>query len=504
MPTYTARRGWQRVLQARIPTLFGLGILILGVVAGIVLLGQGTSGFLPRASEDAVPKNIRITNITDTGFTVSFLTDAAAPGYIEYGTAPGRTNVQVRDDRDQLANSSGSFTTHHVTVRGLSPTTQYYFRLGTGGRTKFDNNGEPFAVRTARPIAAGSEARTAYGTVNSEVGNPADGAIVYLTIQGASPLSAQVKSDGTWALPLSGVRSLDLSGAVTLTDATPVRIDVQGNKTSDTLRVDSTVGALMPLQTLKFGTTPVVNAGTGDTSEGEGDEPADSDTPDVLPDDTEATGEGSFSNLVGEGEGDVAITPDEVDIRLEDEEVLTTTQPEFQGTAPAGGYIQIEVHSETPYYGAVQASANGEWNWTPPADLEPGPHTITVTYIDDNGVQQKVERTFIVQAGGENSVPSFISTPSATQATPKPTATPLPTPRAIAQASATPVPTSTPIPTALPTSAPVASAAAQPVSGSTGMTLSLLAIAVTCFVVGGGTTAWAWRTSDSRRGDYHG
>lgn len=503
MATYTARRGWQRVLQARIPTLFGLGILILGVVAGIVLLGQGTSGFLPRASEDAIPKNIKITNITDTSFTVSFLTDAAAPGYVEYGTEPNRTNIQVRDDRDQLSNSAGTFTTHHITVRGLTATTQYYFRLGTGGRTSYDNNGQAFSIRTARPIPSGAEARTAYGTVNTAVGNPADGAIVYVTIQGASPLSAQVKSDGTWALPLSGVRSLDLSGAVALSNETAVQVDVQGGRASDTLRLNTTVAALTPLQPLQFGTTPAAATAPEPqavrNSEAEGSDPAPTTTTTTTTNttttSTTSNPAGSFSSLVGENEASQVSSPSEVDIRLENQEVITTTQPEFQGKAPAGAYVQIEVNSEPTYFGTAQASGTGDWTWTPPADLEPGEHTITVTYTDENGVQQRVQRNFIVQAPGTSSVPAFVSTPSAVVSSPTPVPSPSPTPNLIAQASASP--SATPRPTVVPTVAPVATAPAQPVSGSVEMTWSLIFIAAICFVVGGGTTAWAWSHRNS-------
>lgn len=487
MPTYTARRGWQRVLQARIPTLFGLGILVLGVVAGIVVLGQGTLGFLPRASADAVPQDIRITNITDTGFTVSFLTEAPAPGYLEYGTSASQTKVQVRDDRDQLANSVGSFTSHHITVKGLVPVTQYYFRLGTGSGAAFDNNGQPFTVRTARAVAPSSEARTAYGNVNTEVGNPADGALVYITIQGASPLSAQVKSNGSWAMPLASVRSLDLSSQVTIDDSTPVKIEVQGVRRGDTLLLNTTVGQTMPLQSLQFGQP--ATTGTGDAA-GSTATTANTDTStQTQPDTTGATGgadgtANNFGSLYSGLEGSQTATSEAVKIRLQEDEILNTTKPEFQGSAPPGGYVQIELHSETPYYGAVATKADGSWNWSPPADLEPGEHTITVTFVDEKGETQRVQRNFIVQAGAA-STPAFTSSSSAV------VPTPTPTPTLVAQAP-TPIPTLPPTSPATRSAATVASVSAQPVSGSVGSTIMLAMIALACFVVGGSVTAWSW------------
>lgn len=464
-PKFTARSGWQKLLQTRIPTILGLGVLMIGVFAGITLLNQGTGGFLPRASEDTVPKQIRITNIGDNTFTVSFLTDVAAPGVVEYGTAPSRTNIQVQDDRDQLANSTSSFTTHHITVRGLQPATQYYFRISTGTRTLYDNNGQPFSVRTARSLPQPSGAITAYGNVETSVGNPADGSIVYLSISGASPISAQVKSNGSWAAPLSGLRTVDLSSEFNLTPETPVQIQVQGSRRDEVITTSATVDDLDPLQTLVFGQDNLVS-GTAATSASPSPSPAANPT-------------GSLGSLFDSTEANQPATSGGLDINLQNNEVVNTTAPEFSGTAPAGGVVQIEVNSTTPYYGAVQAETDGSWQWTPPADLEPGSHTITVTYLDDNGQQQQVQRTFLVQAAGTSSLPAFTSTPSGQ------VATPTPTPIATATPTPTPLPTLTPTPTPVATATPVSTAAAQPVSGSVSTTWTLLALAAGFFVFGG-------------------
>ena len=89
-------------MKKRIPTILGLAILVIGVVAGVALVDQGTGGFLPRANEEAVPQQVRITNITDTTFTVSFVTQANSLGLLEYGVQAKKLNDQVLDDRDQL------------------------------------------------------------------------------------------------------------------------------------------------------------------------------------------------------------------------------------------------------------------------------------------------------------------------------------------------------------------------------------------------------------------
>ncbi|MCD8506935.1 Ig-like domain-containing protein [Candidatus Woesebacteria bacterium] len=466
------------LLQQRIPTLLGLGILVVGVVAGLSLVQSDTaSNFLPRASEDAVPRQVRITNITDTSFTVSFLTDLSAPGYLKYGTDQNRINVQVRDDRDKLANAVGSYQSHHVTVQGLDPSTQYYFVLGTGERSEFDNNGAPFAVRTARAISSDSETRTAYGNVLNEVGNPAEGSIVYLSIEGASPLSALVKANGSWAVQLTDLRTADLSALYTYEPTDPVTVQVQGTQRNETVNVDTTVSALSPMTDITFGAeneAPIV------VDEAETPPPSPTAVPDTTSTDDSGGAFGSMVDEQTETTTTTTVTTGPVEIELENNEQISTQRPEFLGTAPANGFVQIEVHSNQPIFDVATVDSTGNWAWTPPEDLEPGEHTITVTYTDDQGNQQKINRTFLVLANGESNLPAFTSSPSGTLATPTPTPTPV--------ATSTPTPTPTPVASATPTASPRVSTpathSAQPVSGSSDMTVFLVGVGLIFFAGG--------------------
>lgn len=47
------------LMKRRFPTILGLGILVLGVIGGVLLVGQGTGGFLPRASAEHTPQQVR-------------------------------------------------------------------------------------------------------------------------------------------------------------------------------------------------------------------------------------------------------------------------------------------------------------------------------------------------------------------------------------------------------------------------------------------------------------
>ncbi len=485
MPSSVTSRGWSRLLKVRIPTIVGLGLLLLGVGAGIFLVGEGTAGFLPRASEESSPRQVRITNISDSSFTVSFLTDLPAPGYLRYGTTQNQFNTQVADDRDQLTNTSGNYTTHHITVRGLQPATQYYFRLGTGSRQMFDNNGQPFSVRTARKPDVQPEAKTAYGNVQNEVGNPATHALVYLSAPGAAPLSSLVKENGSWAVTLSQLRTTDLSSLKTLDPNENIRVQVQGARRTDSLEATIPASALAPTETLIFGREPTGSSAVASPTPS----PIPSSDP-LVNDPTDpgqtpsGAGSGGFGTLFTSDESIQIDTATPVLIELQDNEVVNTTQPEFVGKAPANSYLQIEVHSEQVYNGVVQTDANGNWNWSPPGELEPGEHTVTLTYTDDLGVQQQLKRTFLVQAN--TSLPAFVSTPSASLA-------PTPSPEPIIP-SPLPEPSPEPIiPTPTPRVVPIATTSAQPVSGAFETTMLLVGTGVIFFGVGMGLTIYRLR-----------
>lgn len=476
------------LLKQRFPTILGLAVLVLGVVGGVLLVGQGTGGFLPRASAEYTPQQVRITNITENGFSVSFRTQQAASAAIKYGTDQNSMRTEVRDDRDQLSGQVGSYLTHHITVKGLQPQTQYSFQIVTQGRQVFENNGEPFSVRTAR-AAEPAGARSAYGTVLNQAGNPATGALVYITTSGASPQSASVKSDGSWSIPLAQMRTQDLSSVYSLEDSTNLNIQIVGNSTSEVLNFSATVSQLSPLETVQFG-AEVPNLG-GSQAQAQPSPTPDTLNPDTSNPDTQApSGEepvGGFGNLLSDEDRFSTQQIGEITIVFpsEEAEVVNSTRPELAGQAPPGAVLQIEVHSETPYYGVVESDGSGNWSWTPPADLEPGEHTVTVTYTDDNGQQQRMTRNFLVMVDG--SLPAFESTPSGQIASPVPSPRPSPVPSPVAS----PVPSPRPSPIASPTPTASASGGTKlPVSGSTLPLVAFGAGAAVLFGLGNYARRW--------------
>jgi hypothetical protein len=121
---------------------------------------------------------------------------------------------------------------------------------------------------------------------------------------------------------------------------------------------------------------------------------------------------------------------------LSEGETITSQQPQFFGKGPGGESIVITVHSQNPISATVQIPNTGSWSYSVPSSLEPGKHTVTISWVDASGITRLLTRDFVVQAG---EVPAFTASRSGV-ATATPIATLLPSPTASASPTVMPVP----------------------------------------------------------------
>ncbi len=478
-----------KLLDKRIPTLLGILVLVVALIAGTLLLGQGPGVFAPRATPTTTPKNIKVTNVTDNSFTISFLTDDLTPGFVKYGTTENALNSQASDDRDQLSGTVADFKMHHITVRGLQPTTNYYYTLGTGAGTNFDNNGSPFLIKTTARNGAPAAAKTIYGSVSTQAGSPADGSVVYVALANAGEMSSLVKASGSWAVPLSNARTKDGSAYAQISDADSIIISVQGTTPTETTSFNTTVSEAQPVPTLTFGqSAPPVSPTPTPTPTSTPEEsvqptpettPKPTATPEVTPELTSffnasPSAEASNSALVAEdAESTSSATASVTTVDLEKTvpQQVTTTQPTIIGKAVPNVTVTIQVHSDTNIEQFVTADANGNFSLDIAAlskTLEPGPHSATYSYTDPT-TGQVVTKTvnFVVESSAQQlaqAKPFGSGNPY-----PPATATPTPTP-ATQSATASPSAAAT---TSGRTSMP-ATNSGVPVSGSVGTTLALV------------------------------
>jgi len=383
----------------RLPTIVGLLLVLTAITGGVVLIKKGPNLFL-RAAPELTPTQIKITNVNDTSFTISWITDEATSGFIKYGLDKN-PNFTAADDRDQLSGNTESFLTHHVTVKNLKPSTTYFFKIGSGGKI-FDNNDQAYQIKTASIISSSPPSNdVAYGTVVDQNNNPIEGVIVYLSLANSNPASSLTKSSGSWVIPLNLIRSADLSVYTTYDkDASIEEIFIQASTTGTATVVATTKNdSPMPKITLgqNFDFREIAEAKTTIPEEEQEPQP-------------EATPTSKFSleeaNPSVTPSGELTITNPEA------QEEINTQKPQFLGTGPVGETLTITIESPATYSGVISADQSGNWKWTPPENLETGEHTVTVSYTDNNGIIQKIAKSFTVLAAGESSMPAMTASPS--------------------------------------------------------------------------------------------
>ena len=398
----------------KIPTIIGFFVLVFGLAAGVFLV-QSRQLFKTSASLDTTPSSVQISNVTDTSFTVTWLTSKETAAFVKLGQSASLDQTLT----DEIANPS---FTHSITVRNLTPGTSYFFKINSDG-TDFDNNTTPWQAQTG-PTLTGTSGFSvnASGTVLDQTSTPVEKALVFLNIGGGVTLSGVTSQNGTWVIPINGVRLSDLSGYLNV-DPTQTLIEISVNAGPNGISTAqiypqsvAAVSTMVLGQVHDFRNLAPANAGGVPFSSLEAP--------------LETTQSSSF------GVDDKISTPSAKKVTLDNidnGEIVNTQDPEFFGKAPAGTTLTITVESDDPVTETVKASTTGTWNWDPPKDLTPGEHKITVKWKDASGIWQTITRTFVVSA---SEGPAFVATPSATlkatktatpTATKKPTAKPSPT-----------------------------------------------------------------------------
>lgn len=405
----------------RLPTILALFLLIGGMAAGIFLISQSSNWFL-QAEAEIIPKQIKITNLADSSFTVSWITDNQTLGFIQYGRDQSLP-FTANDDRDQSTGVGQKYFTHHITLKNLEPKTTYFFKIGSEKKV-FDDDGQSYNITTGPQIQDNPlPSDVVYGTIANTDGSPASDVIVYLSLSDTVPQSSVVKDSGNWIIPLNQARSTDLSSYSNYdknlaTEELFIQAGTVGTATAiATTDNDSPIPTITLGQNFDFRNSP---------PEGDSGQTATSSskfTFEELPPPIESTQEIVITNP-SEGE------------------TINTNKPAIFGTAPAGETLNITLESEEIFTQNVIVDQNGNWEWSPPENLEPGTHKMTINYTDEQGILHALIRNFTVLAASSNDLPAIEASPSAT-VTPYFTPTPTPTLRP----SSTPTPTLEPSPT---------------------------------------------------------
>lgn len=215
----------------KIPAFLGLFFVILGLILTLLLVKQG-SIFNTGATASQDPQDIRITNVTDTSFTVSYTTSASVLGTLNFNTSSISLDNVALDDRDQLSQTVNKYTVHSITVRGIQADTTYFFQINSGDK-KYINGSSPYSVKTGKVISSDPPDQSPMsGKVLEEDGKAAPEALVYVKTNGAQDLSTLTKPDGSYTIPLNSLRVSTLDGYYVIPSDSILSIEVLTNSSS--------------------------------------------------------------------------------------------------------------------------------------------------------------------------------------------------------------------------------------------------------------------------------
>ncbi|MDO8657642.1 MAG: Ig-like domain-containing protein [Candidatus Levybacteria bacterium] len=408
-----------QLLDKRFPTALGLIILIIGLsITTFVIKNQ--TGTKSKASDSDEPKNIKITNLSNDSFTITYKTDAAVTGSISYGKDKKLKESELEDFDKQKENFTPK-KIHSISLKKLNPATKYYFTIISGQNT-FLNNGIAFEVETAPNIASASARKNKIkGKVILPNGNPPPETLVYLNAEKSQLLSTTTGKDGKFNFSLDELRTENFSAYFDINSST-------------VLKILATDGSLVSNATTSLNQDNIPTI--------------------TLSNSYDFVQDASFvASKSAQSPGFPYITPFPQDSKPEilspkKDQVLNDKQPQFRGTSLPNEKVEIIIHSTEQISALVTSDGNGNWTYKPTTTLSPGQHTVTIKTRDASGILTTLTQPFTVFA-------SELATPS-------------PTPTKIITPTSTPIPTNTPTPTSMPfpTTSSIESKGGLPPTGS--------------------------------------
>jgi hypothetical protein len=373
-----------RLFNKRILAVLGIILVLIGIPLTTFILKNQTI-FKSRASNSEEPQNVKITNVSDQSFTITYQTDEPTTGSISYGHDKKLGESEL-DDVDKEKESFSSKRIHSISVKNLTPATKYYLAIISGSST-FLNNGASFETTTGPNIIASPSAQqdTIKGKIVLPDGSVPSEALVYLSAENSQLLSGTIAKDGTFSFSLKYLRTDDLSSYFNINDNTVFKILATNGSLESTASASLNQTNSIPTITLSNNYdfaqefVPIASKSARSSS-------------------------GFPSVILSSGNSKPEIlTPKE-------NQSLTDQKLQFSGTSLPNEKVEIIIHSTEQLTTQVTADSNGNWIYKPLANLSPGVHTITIKTRDSSGILKTVTQSFTVYAA--DSQASITPTPS--------------------------------------------------------------------------------------------
>ena len=209
----------------KIPTLIGVIILVASLATGVFFI-ENIAIFRLGAVSQSIPQMVLISNISDTSFSVSWITAKETVGYVKYGENPSYLN------KTESENAPSATFTHLITVTGVKTNTLYFFRIYSEN-VGFDDNGSLWQVKTATSLPQNYKSVVLSGSVYASTSIPESDALVFIDIDGAELLSAKTASDGSWLISTAMLHTKNLKSFFAVDEKnTLIKITVNSPKGS--------------------------------------------------------------------------------------------------------------------------------------------------------------------------------------------------------------------------------------------------------------------------------
>ena len=371
---------YHKFWNKEIPTMLGLGLIVIGLSVTTFLTGKQTF-FQTGAQGNNLPQEVRITNITDSSFTVTYKTSSKASGYVNFGTSNslGQTAFDEMDVSQKLQNHS----IHSIALKNLNPLTKYYFTVISGGDTYLNNN-QDFETITAATVPA-STANEISGRIILPNASSPDETIVYITSDNNSQvLSSLVSNNGTYKINLNHLLNSDLSKLADLSEKSVIQMLILSDSLTSTAMLYYSQTNNIPVITLSN------NYDFRAKEQKTSSQSASLESFPIL-----------SSTSSSKNKGVQILTPGK-------NQIFSNQKPVLTGKGIPNQKIQITIHSNQQINASVNTDANGNWKYQPSTALSPGNHTITVTAKDSSGILKTITQSFTVFAAETSPAPTAI------------------------------------------------------------------------------------------------
>ena len=229
-------------------------------VAIAMVLALSLMLVIPVSQVSATDMAHQVTNVGYKSFTVTWVTDATAIGYVSYGTSASSLDNSAYDRRGQTTEDD----THYVPIAGLTADTPYYYEIISGGVT-YNNNGAPYEITTGPDLGLPPMPEIISGNIYKADGiTAAEGTIIYVSIGTSQVLSVLVDSSGNWGMDIAPIRTADHQSYYAHSDSNDISVEAQG--AADGITTQTVTIATAKTGTLAIELTPDA---TADFSAGE-------------------------------------------------------------------------------------------------------------------------------------------------------------------------------------------------------------------------------------------